>query len=230
MNEPVFLITGAAGGLGSALALAAARTGAELLLLDRNSADLDRLSDIISAEGWRQPGICPLDLAAAGPDSFEQVARILRDEFGGLNHLVHCAAHFSGLMPVDQVSPEEWITAIHVNVNAAWALTTACLPVLREAGTASVTFVSDDPARSHSAFWGPYGVSKAAVRSLADILQQELESTAIRVRCFEPGPMRSGLRAKAYLAEDPACQPEPAKAAAVLIDTIIGNPQSEPNS
>lgn len=224
MKKPVFLISGAAGGLGGALALAAAQLRAELLLLDRDSAGLDRVSDAISAQGWSPPGLCPLDLAVAGPDAYEQLVGIAREEFGGLNHLIHCAAHFSSLTPLDQVAPEEWMKAIQVNVNAAWALTVACLPSLREAETASITFVGDDPSRSQSAFWGPYGVSKAAVRSLADILSEELESTSVKVRLFEPGPMRTAMRAKAYLAEDPVTQPEAAEAAATLLEMITGEP------
>lgn len=222
MGDASVLITGAAGGLGSALARLLARRGVSLLLVDRDSRGLDRLSDEISAAGLQEPGVCPLDLAVVGPDTFAEVAMILEREFGGLDHLVHCAAHFRGLAPLDQIDPAEWITSVQVNLNAVWALTTACTPLLRRGTGASVTIVLDEEARSESAYWGAYGVTKAALRAYARILREEVEAMGIRVLTAEPGPMRTGLRAAAYLAENPAILPEPAEVAGAIVERILG--------
>lgn len=215
------MISGAAAGLGRALALDLAERGMRLFLLDRNVRGLEKLSDAIVANGLEAPGICPLDLAEAGPEAFDQVARILEDEFGGLDHLVHAAAHFSSLSPLDQVEPAEWLRVMQVNLNAPWALSVACLPLLRQSQAASVTFVVDDVHRSTSAYWGAYGVSKAGLRSLAAVLERELEHTGIRVLTVNPGPMRTALRAAAYLGENPATQPDPAVAAAGIVCRLL---------
>jgi NAD(P)-dependent dehydrogenase (short-subunit alcohol dehydrogenase family) len=221
MTKPVVLITGAAGGLGSALAAEFARKGVELMLLDKDSRGLDRVSDQLVNDGLPEPALCPLDLACAGPEAYLELASILEKEFGGLDHIVHCAAHFSGLAPMDQIAPGEWMTAIQVNLTAAWAMTVACLPQLRRSSAASVTFLSDEEERSEAPYWGAYGVAKAAVSSLARILQQELEPAGVEVRSHNPGPMRTGLRATAYLGEDPATQPHPAAAAAALARIVL---------
>lgn len=222
MEPATFLITGAAGALGAALSRQAAEAGARLMLLDRNSRGLDALSDALVAEGRATPGLVPLDLAAAGPEQFAELADLVERECGGLDHLVHCAAHFDGLSPLDQVAPADWLTGLQVNLNAAWALTVACLPLLRRSPGPSVTFLLDDPARSGDAFWGPYGVSKAGLRSLAAILREELENTPVRVHAIDPGPFRSPLRSRAYHAEPPDAQPGPEVVAAELLKRLLG--------
>jgi NAD(P)-dependent dehydrogenase (short-subunit alcohol dehydrogenase family) len=190
-------------------------------MVDRDSRGLDRLSDEIRAAGLEEPGVCPLDLAVADPNAFNEVAMILEREFGGLDHLVHCAAHFRGLTPLDQIDPAEWMNTVQVNLNAVWALTTACIPLLRKGSRASITIVVDDEARSESAYWGAYGVTKAALRSYARILSEEVEAMGIRVLAPDPGPMRTELRSSAYLAENPATLPEPGQAAETIVERIL---------
>lgn len=222
MTGEVVLITGAAGGLGRALSLDLSGRGARLFLLDRDGPGLDRLSDEIVDSGLEAPALCPLDLADAGPVAFDQVASILGQEFGGLDHLIHAAVHFSALSPLDQVEPADWLRSMQVNLNAPWALTVACLPLLRRSKSATVTFLGDDERISGCAYWGAYAVAKAGLRSLAAVFSEELEHAGVRVRALDPGPMRTALRAAAYLGENPASQPDPAIAAAALIEEILG--------
>lgn len=223
MGKSTVLITGAAGGLGSALAKLLARRGHSLLLLDRDSRRLDQLSDEIRAAGAEEPGVCPLDLAVAGPDAFHELAMILEREYGGLDHLIHCAAHFQGLTPLDQIDPPEWMKTVQVNLNAVWALTTACTPLLRKGKASSVVIVLENESCSGSAYWGAYGVTKAALLAYSRILSEEVEAVGIRVLALDPGPMRTGLRAAAYLAENPATVPDPARAASAIAAKILGD-------
>ncbi len=221
-DKQTVLITGAAGGLGSALACQLADAGAGLMLLDKDSRGLDAVHDRIGDAGQEAPGLCPLDLAAAGPEELDQLAAILTEEFGGLNHLVHCAAAFDGLTPLDQVRPADWLECMQVNLNAAWLLTVHCLPLLKQQPNASITFVAEQERVSTGAYWGAYGVSKSAVRSLAAIFAEELAASGVRVLTAEPGPMRTALRARAYLAEDPGLQTSPDETASKLVRLIAG--------
>jgi NAD(P)-dependent dehydrogenase (short-subunit alcohol dehydrogenase family) len=214
------MLTGAAGGLGSALALQFAGRGARLMLLDKDSRGLDRIHDLIVDKGFEAPAICTIDLSRAGPDEFEQISGVLRDEFEGLNHLVHCAAEFDGLSPLDQIQPADWLRCMQVNLNAAWLITVQYLPMLKRNPVATVTFVLDDNGKSESANWGAYGVSKSAIRSLANMLSDELEGSGVRILAVNPGPMRTSLRARAYFAEDPECLPAPIEAAQEIMCQI----------
>src|SRR5437868_7070889 len=86
----VILVTGAASGLGRALAIGCARAGASVILSGRNSTKLDRVYDEIeSLDGAAQPAIATLDLAAATAVEYDALARTVDTEFGKLDGLVH---------------------------------------------------------------------------------------------------------------------------------------------
>ena len=131
LTGKTILITGAAGGLGSALALQCAIDGADLVLLDKNRRGLTALSDRMTGQGLNPPGLYPLDLAAVGIDDFNQLAETIRLEFGGLHGLVHCALEFEGLQPLEQIEPHDWLQSIQVNVNAPWLLSSVLLPPVK---------------------------------------------------------------------------------------------------
>jgi NAD(P)-dependent dehydrogenase (short-subunit alcohol dehydrogenase family) len=204
------------------LALACARRQARVLLLDINLQGLEEVCEEIEAEGLPAPGICQFDLATAGPGSFQELVDAFTGAYGALDGLVHCAAHFSGLQPLDHVPAEDWLKTVQVNLNSAWLLTTACLSSLLSSPASVVVFVLDDEKRSKSAYWGAYSIAKAGARSMAEMLAQELENSNCRVFGVDPGPMRTGLRATAYLAEDPAKIPSPEHAAEYLARLILG--------
>ena len=214
------LITGAAGGLGGAMAKQLAVQGARLMLLDKDSRGLDQIHDEICEGGSEAPGLCPLDLSIAAPQDIDELVTVLNDEFDGLHHLVHCAADFSGLSPLDQVRPADWLRCLQVNLNATWLLTIKCLPLLKLRSSSSVTFVLDDEDKSRSAYWGAYGISKSAIHNLAAMLDEELVGSGIRIVTVNPGPMRTGLRARAYFAENPESLADPREAARKTIQRI----------
>lgn len=216
MNKRIVLITGAAGGLGSALAEEFARSGADLLLVDTNLKGLEALSDQLVEIGLPEPGICELDLAKAGASEFAELAAILERAYGALDVFVHCAAEFEGLRPLEHTEEQQWEIAFRVNAMAAWRVTFACAGLLKRSVRGAVVLVHDDPGISAAAYWGAYGVSKAALTSLGQIMKEELEGAGIAVLHVTPKPMRTALRAKAYLAEDPGTLAEPREEAAKI--------------
>jgi len=202
LRDRVVLITGAAGGLGRASALAAARAGASVVLLGRKVRSLEKIYDEAAALGTAPPAIYPLDLAGATPSDYAEVAATIEREFARLDGVVHCAAHFASLQPAANVTPEEWLRALHVNLSAPFLLTQACLPLLQQAAAASVVFVLDDPARMSKAHWAGYGVAKHGLAGLASILHEETENSSTRMHMLLPMPMRTALRRAAYYGEN----------------------------
>ena len=217
------LITGAAGGLGGALSYRCAQAGFNTVMLDSNRKGLSSAWDAIVDEGLPEPALHPLDLATAGPEQFDQLLDALKSEFGGLDAVVHCAAGFKGLRPLDQVPPHEWLQQIQVNLNAAWLLSSSCLPLLRLSPSSCLYFLLEDMQRMEGAFWGAYGVSKHALRALVSQFAQECASTGIQVLGINPGAMATPLRAEAYHAENPAKLPSPAKAAEKIMKLLSGH-------
>lgn len=204
----VVLVSGATGGLGRAATIACARAGATLVLLGRKPPKLNRVYDAVEAEG-AQALLYPLDLEGASPDDFAELAQRLDAEFGRLDGLLHCAASFAGLTPLEHVDPAAFARDLHVNLTARWWLTQACLPLLRRADDGAVVFAVDDGARGGEAFWGAYGLAQRAQASLVAMLHAETASSALRVSGLRPGPMRTPLRAKAYVEDAAAATRDP---------------------
>lgn len=205
----VVLITGAGAGLGRAVALACAAHGATVVLAGRTVAKLEATYDAIRAAGGAEAAIYPINFTGANWNDYEQLAATLEREFGRLDGLVHCAAHFKGYAPLADTDPRDWMEALQVNVTAAFALTRHCLALLEKVGDASVVLLSDECGRRGRAYAGAYGISKFALEGLMQVWAQELESGGrVRINTLDPGPLDTALRRRGYAdshgARDPA--------------------------
>jgi NAD(P)-dependent dehydrogenase (short-subunit alcohol dehydrogenase family) len=227
----VVLVTGAGDGLGRATALACARHGATLVLLGRTVAKLEQAYDAIKAVAGAEPAIYPLNLAGATWNDYEQLGETLAREFGRLDGLAHCAAHFRNFAPLASVEPNDWLESLQVNVTAPFALTRHCLPLLERSSSAgggspgaSIVFVSDACGRAGKAYAGPYGVSKFAVEGLMQTWAPELEGARVRVNSLDPGPMDTALRRKGFSESVRGASPD---AAARAVLWLLG-PDSAP--
>jgi NAD(P)-dependent dehydrogenase (short-subunit alcohol dehydrogenase family) len=204
------LITGAGSGLGRALAVECARAGASVILSGRNGAKLDRVYDEIEAMGAPRPAIAVLDLAIATAVDYDGLARVIGEEFGKLDGLVHAAGLLGDRTPLEQYDVPTWCKVLHVNLTAPFILTQVLLPNLRKSEDASIIFVSSGVVKQSRPFWGAYAVSKTGLESVRSMLSEELEGEAnIRVNSVNPGRMRTAMRAAAYPAEDPNTVPTP---------------------
>ena len=223
LTGKTILITGAAGGLGSALALRCAHAGAGLILLDKNRRGLSVLSDRITGQGLTAPGLYPMDLAGAGLSDFIDLLEVIKSEYDGLHALIHCALDFDGLQPLEQVEPQKWLQSMQVNVNAPWLLTSTLLPLLKQSEHGRLFFMLDDLETVTGAYWGAYGTGKAALTGTVRQFHEALGNTNVIVRGINPGAMRTGFRAKIYHAENPMDQPEPTIAAEKIVTMLSGD-------
>ncbi len=204
------MITGAANGIGLAVSKAMAAHGAIVIMLDKDVHGLEQAYDDIVAAGCPEPALYPMDLQGAVPDDYTQLADTLQQEFGRLDGLVHNAAQLAALVPFANYDHELWLQTLQVNLHAPYLLTTACLGLLNASNDASVIFVTDEVGRKGKAYWGAYGVSKAGLEGLMQILADELESNGtIRVNSLDPGPVLTALRRIAYPGTNSAdlCKP-----------------------
>ncbi len=204
------LVTGAGGGLGSALARACATLGAQVVLSGRNVRKLETVYDAIVAAGGPRPSIAPLDLERADANHYGALAEAVRNEFGRLDGLVHAAAALGERAPIEHYDVVKWLKVMHVNVNAAFIVTQALLPLLRLSQDASIVFTTSGVSVRGRAYWGAYAASKFAVEGLMQVLADEIDTTTgIRVNSVNPGRMRTLMRAAAFPGEVPATLPQP---------------------
>jgi NAD(P)-dependent dehydrogenase (short-subunit alcohol dehydrogenase family) len=203
LTNHVILVTGAGGGLGGTAALALARQGATIILLDKNIPKLETVYDAIKATNAPEPIMYPFDLAGANETEYQELADKIVGKYGSLQGLLHSAVEFSGFTPLATLSTKDWGHTLNVNLNAPFLLSRVLLPVLQKSEHSAIVFTSDSSVRSALAYSGAYGVSKIALEGLAKILAEELESfNKIRVNTLIPGPIDSPLRKRAYPAED----------------------------
>lgn len=213
----VILVTGASGGLGQAVSLACAAAGASVVLLGRNVRALESVYDSIKAAGGSEPAIYPLNLEGASPRDCDGVAAAIERDLGGLDGVVHAAARFDGLTPLDVLPAEEWLRVLQVNLTAPFLLMQALLPLLQARTDSAAVFVLDDLERMRRAHWGAYGVAKAGLETLAAILHQEHDAGPLRVHALLPAPMRTALRKMAWFGEDTLQHPLPAVTAMAVV-------------
>ena len=221
LAERVVLITGAAGGLGRACALACARAGATVLLAGRKRRALEAVYDEVATLPCAPEAVIqPLDLLGATPAEYESLAELVGSVLGRLDGIVHAAARFDGLTPLAMQQPKDWVESLHVNVTAPFLLTQAMLPLLQARADSAVVFVLDDPERMARAHWGAYGTSKSALQNLASILHQETEGSSLRVHALLPAPMRTALRRTAWFGEDAGAIATPESAADAVVHLL----------
>jgi len=212
LRDKVILVTGAGGGIGRAAAETYAKYGATLILLGKTTSKLEKVYDAIVASGGATPAIYPMNLEGASPTDYEDLANVLKNEFGKLDGLLFNASILGTLSPIENQSIETWYKVQQVNVNATFMLSQACLPLLKQAPSASMIFTSSGVGRKGRAYWGAYAVSKFATEGLMEILADELETnTKVRSNCINPGACRTAMRAAAYPGEDASTNPTPAE-------------------
>lgn len=203
LTHQVILITGAGGGLGSTAALALAKYGAHIVLLDKSIPKLEKVYDAIVAAGGPEPVLYPFDLAGANEAEYQELADRIEQKYGSLQGILHSAVEFSAFSPIATHKTKDWGHTLNVNLNAPFLLCRVLLPVLQKSEHAAIVFTSDSSARTAPAYSGAYGVSKIAMEGLANILAQEYEAAGkIRVNTLIPGPLDTPLRKRAYPAED----------------------------
>ena len=219
LEQRVILVSGAQGGLGSAAAEACARAGATVVLLGRKPPKLNRVYDACAKLG-PEPLLYPLDLEGASPDDYAEMADRLHRELGRLDGVLHCAAEFRGLTPLEHTDPAAFARAMHVNLTAPWWLSQACLPLLKQVQDAALVFALDDVARVGKAYWGGYGVAQHGLSALVGMLHAELANSSVRVSALQPGPMRTSLRAKAYAEDEDLQARDPADYAEACVTLL----------
>lgn len=199
----VIVVSGAGDGIGRALAKALAASGATVGLLGKTARKLEATYDEITAAGYPQPALLPFNLETATATEYDAVHQALHDEFGRVDGLAHLAGILGARSPLEHYDVPTWCRVLHVNLTAAFILTQALLPLLRQSADASVVFASSGLGRRGQAYWGAYAASKFGVEGLMQVLAAEVQDTTrIRVNSVNPGPVRTNLRRQAFPGED----------------------------
>jgi NAD(P)-dependent dehydrogenase (short-subunit alcohol dehydrogenase family) len=104
-----------------------------------------------------------------------------------------------------------------VNVTANFQLIRCMEPLLKKSDAGRAVFVTSAAASLALAYLGPYAASKAALEALARVWANETAATPIRVNLFNPGPVRTRMRATVFPGEDPLTLDTPDQVAEFIV-------------
>ena len=203
LRDRIILITGSSDGIGKALALHAAKLGAQVILHGRSVQKLEKIYDAIEEmDSAPRPSIAVMDLESANAESYTTLAQSIESEFGRLDGLVLNASILGERYSIEQYDAVLWQKVMHVNVTSTFAMTQVFLPLLQKSDDPSVIYTSSGVGRTGKAFWGAYAASKFATEGLSQVLADEHRHSTLRSNCVNPGATRTNMRLAAYPAED----------------------------
>jgi len=216
MQGKAALITGASRGLGLEIARAFAARGAKLVIAARGQGALDAAEAELRAL---------TDVVARAVDVSEDAERLVEagmQAFGRIDVLVNNASEL-GLSPMPALADYPWQAlerVLRVNVLAPLHLAQLVLPGMKSRGEGVIINVSSDAGVEAYPGWGGYGASKAALEHISRTLAAELEGTAIRVYCVDPGDMNTEMHRLAEPGVDVSGLPGPEVAAPAFVRLV----------
>jgi short-subunit dehydrogenase len=197
LQGKIVVITGAASGIGAALAAGFARKGARLMLADIDAAGLERVAAALRAAG------CDCHTRVTGTASEEAIHALAAHtaaQLGAADVVINNAG--VGLIaPVEGLksSDAHWL----MNINF-WGVVHGCqafLPQLRSRPQSVLVNISSIFAMISMPTQSIYNAAKAAVRGFSDALREELRDTPVRVLCVHPGGIRTNIANKARITD-----------------------------
>jgi len=214
LKNRLALVTGASRGIGYAAARALAKAGAHIVAVARTQGGLEELDDEIRKDGGSAT-LVPLSLTDT--DGIARLGAALHERHGKLDILVGNAGVAGPSSPLGHIELKPWTDVMAINVTANFQLIRCMVPLLKKSDAGRVVFVTSAAANQATAYLAPYAASKAALETLARAWAQETASTNIRVNLFNPGPIRTRMRATVFPGEDPETLDTPEQAAEFIV-------------
>jgi NAD(P)-dependent dehydrogenase (short-subunit alcohol dehydrogenase family) len=185
------LVTGAASGIGRAVAIAAAREGARLFLTDVNGAALESVAQEIRADGGDVRLVRAFDISDAG--SVEDFARKLHEAHGSLDVVMNIAG-IAIWGSISALGDEHWRRCIDVNLMGPIHVLRCFVPAMIEAKRGGhIVNVSSAAGLFGLPWHAAYSASKFGLRGVSEVLRFDLRRYRIGVTLVCPGAVDTGL-------------------------------------
>ena len=217
----VALVTGAASGIGRAVARAFAAEGAAVHAVD---VAADRLAEVL--EGLRVDGLVASSSVAdiSDPADVERIVAQVLDASGRID----CLANIAGVIssePVEEVSLAEWDRILGINLRGSFLCARAVVPVMKGQGSGSIINVSSRAGAMGFAGMTAYCASKFGVEGLSRALAQELAPHGIAVNTITPGtPIHTAMSETTYGPEQRKIWQDPAVIAPAFVHLALQGP------
>lgn len=186
LENRTIIITGASSGIGAAAARVFGRDGANLVLGARRAAELERVASDVRQLGGRAAALAG-DVTDA--DYADALVRLAQAEFGGLDGAFNNAGIVGDMVPMPEMSAENWSEVIATNLTSAFFAAKAQIPALLARGRGALVFTSSFVGVSNGglAGMGAYAASKAGLVGLVKSLASDHAADGIRINALLPG-------------------------------------------
>ena len=178
------IVTGAASGIGAAIARSLSESGARVLLTDRNAAGLGAVAASLSGPSAQ----AVIDLM--DDDAGVRIVAAAVEAFDGVDIVINCAGVLE-TAPFGEMTPSFFDRVMKINVRSAYTVTLAAFPYLSR-GSAVVNIASGNSVLA-SPGGSAYATSKGALVSMTRGMAADLSPMGIRVNCICPGPIETPL-------------------------------------
>lgn len=214
--DQIALVTGASSGIGEAIAVALAQSGATVALVGRNLAALNQTAKLAGPRAFSMP--CDL----ADDAQLNALRKQIIDCTARLDILVHSAAVYHqgpfATAPVADLDLE-----YRVNVRAPYVLTQRFLPDLRKS-RGQVVFINSSTAAQVRPMVSQYAAVKSALRAMADVIRMEVGPSGVRVISVYPGKTATPMQQHRHAIEGKPYHPDtliqPADVAAAVVAAL----------
>jgi 2-hydroxycyclohexanecarboxyl-CoA dehydrogenase len=189
LKDKVAIVTGAAQGIGRAIAMRLAREGAKVAIADIDVDGATRTANEISAAGSKAIAV-KLDVTRL-QDAID-AADIVERELGPIEILVNNAG-WDKLEPFVESEPETWDKVIAINYRGVLNLCKAIVPRMQQRKRGKIISISSDAGRVGSTGEAVYAGCKAAIVGFSKTLAREVARNGINVNVVCPGPTQTAL-------------------------------------
>ncbi|MER8950770.1 SDR family NAD(P)-dependent oxidoreductase [Mesorhizobium sp. M0809] len=188
--DQVVIVTGAAGGIGSAIARTFHRLGARMLLADYDENGVSKLASSLDPTGER---VIAVAYDASKPSDADALVSTCIARFGHIDHVVPAAAIFED-QPFASMTDEQWRRTMSINLDGVFYICRRAIPHIKPGGTI-VTIASSAAHEGCSPEHVHYGASKGGVLAFTKSLAREV-SPNIRVNTVSPGTIDTPMVAE----------------------------------
>jgi 3(or 17)beta-hydroxysteroid dehydrogenase len=193
LKGKVALVTGAASGMGKAIAQIFAREGAEVTLADINESSGKQVTEDIKKAGG-QAIFAKLDVTSE--EQWKSAVKATVDHFGKLDTLVNCAGIFFG-KSIEEMTYAEWKRVIAINLDGVFLGIKYSVGAMKKAGGGSIINMSSAGGIVGTVDSSPYNASKGGVRLLTKAAAMEFSKIGhnynIRVNSVHPGVIKTPM-------------------------------------
>ena len=199
LRDRVAVVTGGASGIGRAIALAMAREGARVAVLDLNDAGAVAVAaEIVTAGGEARPW----QVDISDPARVDAVVGEVVGGWGTVHVLVNCAG-WDQPRPFVETTPDFWDRILAINLKGPIACTRAVLPAMIAQKYGKIVTIASDAGRVGSTGEAVYSAAKGGLIAFTKTIARETARHRINVNCVCPGPSDTPLFQKEFAAASP---------------------------